>query len=179
MSPVGDITIYESQLFRAYSAPTAAVRDFHSKTLRNFTLQPKKEPHELHLHRPVRRRYSLHRMDKLSGKAPESPQQRQKRSQIHQNQTSGNPCLLRRLRHQRRSHEPGICNQTINPGQKISSDGILKEVTVPSKYKKLLKNLSKIFYLTISSNRHIRHKTIHHNKMTRASQHNKYVENLM
>ena len=46
-------------------------------------------------------------------------------------------------------------------------------------YKKLLKNLSKIFYLTISSNRHIRHKTIHHNKMTRASQHNKYVENLM
>ena len=53
MSPVGDITIYESQLFRAYSAPTAAdcmsnpgyrptysckhgsflaaVRDFHSK----------------------------------------------------------------------------------------------------------------------------------------------------
>ena len=83
MSPVGDITIYESQLFRAYSAPTAAVRDFHSKTLRTFTLQPKKEPHELHLHRPVRRRYSLHRMDKLSGKAPESPQQRQKRSQIH------------------------------------------------------------------------------------------------
>ena len=36
-----------------------------------------------------------------------------------------------------------------------------------------------IFYLTISSNRHLRHKTIHHNKMTRASQHNKYVENLM
>ena len=26
MSPVGDITIYESQLFRAYSAPTAADR---------------------------------------------------------------------------------------------------------------------------------------------------------
>ena len=43
----------------------------------------------------------------------------------------------------------------------------------------VLKNLSKIFYLTISSNRHICHKTIHHNKMTRASQHNKYVENLM
>ena len=44
MSPVGDITIYESQLFRAYSAPTAAVRDFHNKTLRNFTLQPKRSP---------------------------------------------------------------------------------------------------------------------------------------
>ena len=28
----------------------AAVRDFHSKTLRTFTLQPKKEPHELHLY---------------------------------------------------------------------------------------------------------------------------------
>ena len=26
MSPVGNITIYESQLFRAYSAPTAADR---------------------------------------------------------------------------------------------------------------------------------------------------------
>ena len=26
MSPVGDITIYESQLFRAYGAPTAADR---------------------------------------------------------------------------------------------------------------------------------------------------------
>ena len=36
--------------------------------------------------------------------------------------------------YQRRSHEPGICNQTINPGEKISPDGILKEVTVPSKY---------------------------------------------
>ena len=31
MSPVGDITIYESQLFRAYGAPTAAIQDFHSK----------------------------------------------------------------------------------------------------------------------------------------------------
>lgn len=31
MSPVGDIMIYESQLLRAYGAPTAAARDFHSK----------------------------------------------------------------------------------------------------------------------------------------------------
>ena len=30
MSPTGDIT-YESQLFRAYGAPTAAIQDFHSK----------------------------------------------------------------------------------------------------------------------------------------------------
>ena len=38
MSPVGNITIYESQLFRAYGAPTAAVRDFYSKnTLQNST----------------------------------------------------------------------------------------------------------------------------------------------
>ena len=44
-------------------------------------------------------------------------------------------CLEKRLKaHKRRSHEPGICNQTINPGEKISPDGILKEVTVPSKY---------------------------------------------
>ena len=33
-----------------------------------------------------------------------------------------------------RAYEPGICNQTINPGKKISSDGILEEITVPSKY---------------------------------------------
>ena len=49
-------------------------------------------------------------------------------------------CLEKRLKahnsgkNQRRSHELGICNQTINPGEKISPDGILKEVTVPSKY---------------------------------------------
>ena len=32
MLPIGDIT-YESQLFRAYGAPTAAVWDFHSKCI--------------------------------------------------------------------------------------------------------------------------------------------------
>ena len=38
MSPVGDITIYESQLFRAYGAPTAAVRDFYSKSSVYFAI---------------------------------------------------------------------------------------------------------------------------------------------
>ena len=38
MSPVGDITIYESQMFRAYGAPTAAVRDFYSKSSVYFAI---------------------------------------------------------------------------------------------------------------------------------------------
>ena len=38
MSPVGDITIYESQLFRVYGAHTAAVRDFYSKSSVYFAI---------------------------------------------------------------------------------------------------------------------------------------------
>ena len=39
MSPVGDITIYESQLFRAYGAPTAAdIIVFFSSTAHVFPI---------------------------------------------------------------------------------------------------------------------------------------------